>query len=137
MTRLDDFRQAATPLDRFLHASVGEDRNGNPVTVLSTFARLGLDPWEEATGLSKRAPESARLRLGGLLARVRDVAGAGSGTSVQRLLDLLPQKASAHPQRGGAPSAHSNGFGLGEILAIIALLLVMYSLFFGPGGSGG
>ena len=137
MSRLDDFRQAATPVDRFLHASVGEDRNGNPVTVLSTFARLGLDPWKEARGLSRQPPESARLRLGGLLARFPDVAGAGSGASVQRLLDLLPQEASPHLQRGGAPSLLAHGFGLGEILAIIALLLVMYSLFFGPGGSGG
>ncbi len=30
--------------ERFLHASVGEDRNGYFVTVLSALARLGLDP---------------------------------------------------------------------------------------------
>ncbi|MDQ7777856.1 MAG: hypothetical protein Q4615_19290 [Paracoccus aminovorans] len=37
--------------DRFLHASVGEDRNGYAVTILSTLARLGLDPWKETAEL--------------------------------------------------------------------------------------
>jgi hypothetical protein len=137
MTRLDDFRQAATPLDRFLFATVGVDGNGNAVTVLSAFARLGLDPRKEATDLAKQAPATARLHLRDLLARLGDVAGAGSEASVQLLLDLLPQKASPHPKHGGASSLATYGFGLGEILAIIALILVVYSLYSGPGGSGG
>jgi len=37
--------------DRFLYASVGEDRNGYVVRVLSTLARLGLDPSKETAEL--------------------------------------------------------------------------------------
>jgi hypothetical protein len=36
--------------DDFLFASMGEDRNGLPLSVLSALARLDVDPWEEATG---------------------------------------------------------------------------------------
>lgn len=136
MNRMDDFREVATPLDRFLHATIGEDRNGNPVTVLSAFARLGLDPREEASDLSKRPRENARVRLGELMVRLPDVVGAGSGSSVQRLLDLLPRKASPRLQ-GDASPLPRHRLGLGEVLAIIALLLWMYSLLLGAGGSGG
>jgi hypothetical protein len=137
VTRLDDLRQTATPLDRFLHASVGDDGNGNPVTVLSAFARLGLDPWEEAADLSRLTQEKARLRLGGRLARFRDVAASGSGPTVQRLLDLLPPPAS-HPARVGVTSASTVGsLGFAPILAIVsALLLLVQAVFRTSGGSG-
>jgi hypothetical protein len=36
--------------DNFLYASIGADRNGMPLSVLSALARLDLDPWEEASG---------------------------------------------------------------------------------------
>jgi hypothetical protein len=134
MTRMDDFRQTATPLDRFLHASVGEDRNGNPVTVLSTFARLGLDPWEEASDLSRLTQQDARLRLGGRLARFRDVAASESGATVQRLLDLLPP--ASHPGKGGATSASiTTPLGLGPILAIVSVVfLILQALLWNSGG---
>jgi hypothetical protein len=139
MSRMDDLRQAATPLDRFLHASVGDDRKGNPVTVLSTFARLGLDPWDEASDLSNLPREGARLRLGGLLARFRDVAvpGDGSATTTQRLIDLLPQN-SAHPARGTVLSVlPAQALGLPQILSIIAVFVVLLRTFFvDSGGSG-
>lgn len=137
MSRMDDLRQTATPLDRFLHASVGEDRNGNAVSVLSTFARLGLDPWEEATDLSRLPRETARRRLGDLLANFRDVAASGSGSTVQRLLDLLP-RAGTTPASNGAPSATAVRFaGLGPILAVLSLLfLLVQAVFRYTGGSG-
>jgi hypothetical protein len=50
--------------ERFLYASVGEDRNGYVVTVLSAFARLGLDPWAESADLAKLGRDAARARVG-------------------------------------------------------------------------
>ena len=44
MPTMDDMLLGETPLDPVLYATVGEDRNGNLVTVLSTLARLGLEP---------------------------------------------------------------------------------------------
>lgn len=51
--------------ERFLYASVGEDRNGHVVTVLSTLARLGLDPWKETAHLVALGRDAARDRLVG------------------------------------------------------------------------
>jgi hypothetical protein len=59
--------------ERFLYASVGEDRNGYVVTVLSALARLGLDPWTETAELVTLGRDAAQTRLGTLLARFRDV----------------------------------------------------------------
>ena len=125
MSRMDGLRQTATPLDRFLHASVGEDRNGNTVSVLSTFARLGLDPWEEATDLSQLPRETARRRLGDLLANFRDVAASGSGSTVQRLLDLLPRTGKPPASEGALSAAAVPFAGLGPILAVLSVLFLL------------
>ena len=79
--------------DRFLHASVGEDRNGYAVTVLSTLARLGLDPWKETAELVMLGHAAAQARLGTLLARFRDVPALASdhGWVARDLSQLLPE----------------------------------------------
>jgi hypothetical protein len=53
--------------DRFLYASVGEDNNGMPLTVLSALARVDVDPWEEASKLTQLPQESAVTHLASLL----------------------------------------------------------------------
>lgn len=79
--------------ERFLYASVGEDRNGYVVTVLSTLARLGLDPWKETAELVTLGHDAARARLGTLLARFRDVPTLASdhGRVARDLSHLLPE----------------------------------------------
>jgi hypothetical protein len=53
--------------DEFLGASIGEDRNGTGLSVLSAFARLNVDPWEEATSLSQMPRGAAVVRLNALI----------------------------------------------------------------------
>jgi hypothetical protein len=53
--------------DEFLGASIGEDRNGTGLSVLSAFARLNVDPWEEATSLSRMPRKAAIVRLNALI----------------------------------------------------------------------
>ena len=79
--------------EQFLHASVGEDRNGYVVTVLSTLARLGLDPWKEAADLVALRRDAAQARLGTQLARFRDVPALASdyGRVARDLSQLLPE----------------------------------------------
>ncbi len=50
--------------ERFLYATVGQDRNGYAVTVLSTLARLGLDPWNETAELVALGREAAARASG-------------------------------------------------------------------------
>lgn len=49
MAHLPDL--SPSELDDFLHADIGPEPNGMPLTVLSLLARSGLDPWDEARRL--------------------------------------------------------------------------------------
>ena len=64
---------AITPLlgrefDDFLFASIGEDRNGTALSVLSALARLDVDPWQETASLARMPRERATERLAALIA---------------------------------------------------------------------
>src|SRR5208283_4791118 len=39
--------------ESFIFASIGEDGNGTPLSVLSGLARLNIDPWLEAAELGR------------------------------------------------------------------------------------
>ncbi|WP_339951205.1 hypothetical protein [uncultured Albimonas sp.] len=124
--------------ERFLYAPVGEDRNGTVVTVLSTLARLGLDPWSEAAELALLPPEGARARLETLLARFRDVPALESdrGRVARDLSTLLPQ--SPRPQatrRAGASTTDGRPGASAGIWAALAIVLVLLQMVM-VGGSG-
>jgi hypothetical protein len=80
--------------DDFLFASVGEDRNGKPLSVLSALARSDVDPWQEATELMQLPREPATQRLTALIAALPDEpwADLAPGTIAARLIALLPRR---------------------------------------------
>jgi hypothetical protein len=122
--------------DRFLYASVGEDRNGYVVTVLSTLARLGLDPWKETAELVPLGRDAARTRLGLLLSDFRDVPALGSdhGKVARELSLLLPVQSL---NQSGARSAPGRPTSTGDVWTILAIALVLLQmLFVGVAGSG-
>ena len=124
--------------DRFLHASVGEDRNGYVVTVLSTLARLGLDPWKETAELVTLGRDAARARLGTLLARFRDVpALASDHDKVARdLSKLLPEgRASGSLKHAASTVADGRPGASGAIWAVLGIVFVLFQMFI-LGGSG-
>ena len=67
-------RQSIRPLrrdlDQFLFANVGEEIDGIPLSVVSALARLGLDPWEEASRLSALGDREAAEQLARLIAEL-------------------------------------------------------------------
>ena len=139
MTRMDGYRQSGTPFDTFLYASVGEDRNGNVVTVLSTLARLGVDPWSEAADLSDLTRDDARTRLGTLLTRFNDVPALvrEHGPITARLLDLLPKTSGQQAVEATVLSVPAIASRMGPILAILMLVFWLVQTFFlGTDGSG-
>lgn len=99
-------------LEHFLQATVGEDRNGHAVTVLSTLARLELDPWLEAKGLAEMGREAASARLGLLLSKFHDVPDLGHdhASVAWDLTLLLPQSPPAKSLSG--PGLKSVGAGV-------------------------
>jgi hypothetical protein len=124
--------------ERFLHASVGEDRNGYDVTVLSTLARLNLDPWEEAAELAALGRDAAASRLGLLLSRFRDVPALehDHGPVARELAGLLPRTAARAANAGGAATMRIP-VSSGMIWAVLAVLVILMQMMFaGAPGSG-
>ncbi len=129
---------ALTPLlgrefDNFLFASIGEDRNGTTLSVLSALARLDVDPWLETTSLAHMPRERATERLAAVITAVRtDLATSlAAETIAARLIVLLPQAA---PFNVPAPEAllkiapiRPSRFFMA--LSVLVLLLVGYFIF--------
>ena len=69
-------RHAYAPMlpefDPFLFASVGEEIDGVPLSVLSALTRLDLDPRDEAARLSHLTKETAAEQLASMIARLSD-----------------------------------------------------------------
>ncbi|OSP53783.1 hypothetical protein [Pseudoruegeria sp. SK021] len=79
--------------DPFLCAPIGEDHRGSSVTVLSMLSRLGVDPWNEASALSRLPRGAATQRLKALMARFTDVSIPVSDRDriVEKILTFLPR----------------------------------------------
>jgi len=79
--------------DAFLFASVGEDKSGVELTVLSALTRLGFDPWQEAARLSELPRETAARTLASAFALLPegDWKIAHVATVAARLVDCLPR----------------------------------------------
>ncbi len=79
--------------DKFLCASIGEDRNGTMLSVLSALARLDVDPWQEAAKLARMPREAATDRLTALIAALPDALAAdvSAKTIAADLIALLPR----------------------------------------------
>ena len=59
MTLRGSFRPLRPDLDRFLFATVEDEIDGIPLSVISALTRLGLDPWQEAGRLSSLSNREA------------------------------------------------------------------------------
>src|SRR5690348_1769688 len=94
-------RHAYAPMvpefDPFLFASVGEEVDGVPLSVLSALTRLGLDPREEAARLSHLTKEVAANQLAGMIARLSGQRWTLSDARriAVRLIERLPTSTNA------------------------------------------
>jgi len=85
--------------DVFLFAPVGDDLNGMQLSVLSAFARLDVDPWQEATSLARLPRVDAKDRLISLLAALptEPTTYREAATIATRLITLLPRETGSIP----------------------------------------
>ncbi|NDR57033.1 hypothetical protein [Aliiruegeria sabulilitoris] len=133
MSGVEHLQPDGTDFDRFLYATVGEDRNGSAVTVVSALARLGLDPWIEAAKLASLGREAACERLGRSLSGFKDVPtlalehAAVAATLTALLPDRLSRRATklAKPAMPKGPSIRGRW-----ILAILIVFLVVARFYF-------
>ena len=117
--------------DEFLSARIGEEHNGTTLSVLSALARLDVDPWREATSLSRMPRQAAAERLTALIdALPHDPAGAiPFQTSAADLVALLP--------KGKPPNVQASDYAFlatglpqqGIVLAICAFAMMMLTVF--------
>jgi len=86
-----------TDFDAFLRAPIGEGQNGILLSVLSAFARLGIDPWQEAARLSELPRPTAIERLASLITALPDEPSIQRDSSIHavRLMALLERSAPA------------------------------------------
>jgi hypothetical protein len=123
-------RRGAEQLDQrlgaFLYADVGEDARGASVTVLSMLARLGVDPWREASALAGMPAGDAQGRLCGLLARFTDVPCLRPACAdvASRLVAFLPREP---VEDGSSAMAATPRIGTGAVWALG--LLLAYTLY--------
>lgn len=126
-------------LERFLYASIGEDREGHGETVLSTLARLNLDPWEEAAALAYLDRKAAYSRLGLLLSRFRNVPALGRdhGSVARDLIFRLPQRPPRASRADGSSEEIRKMSPAGAIWTIAAIpLFVVQVMSVFTSGSG-
>jgi hypothetical protein len=126
----DGAAQLDQRLGPFLYADVGEDSRGSSVTVLSMLARLGVDPWREASDLARMPAADAQGRLCALLARFSDVPCIRPACAdlAARLVAVLPREL----HKDGPPALAVTpriGFGTFWVLG----MLLAYALYLSLG----
>ncbi|MGO9361207.1 MAG: hypothetical protein ACLP1D_26620 [Xanthobacteraceae bacterium] len=107
MTYAGSSSTLGSEFDSFLFASIGEDSNGMPVSVLSGLARSNLDPWQEAAQLSALPGPTAVERLTALIGALPGKAWthAEAQAVATRLIALLPHALAAHAGSGRPPQS--------------------------------
>lgn len=92
MTLRPEYALGHSPYNDFLFASVGEEKTGQQLTVLTALARLGFDPWQEAARLSKLPQEVATRVFAVTIAALPegDWKSSDSEAIAARLVNCLP-----------------------------------------------
>jgi hypothetical protein len=93
----------------FLFATIGEQRNETPLSVLSALTRLDIDPWQEAARLSELPKDQAAQIMRSALAALPGGrwTASESSTIAARLVELLPQRKAGADENVGRQIALS------------------------------
>jgi hypothetical protein len=124
MARARSVLTTESEFDTFLYASIGVESDGTFPSVLSTLARLNLDPWDEAARLGRLPREAASRFLANLISTQPGAAVAGVDSQIQaeRLTALLPSHA--------AGTRHPNSVGMvGDLLGDRSRL-IRYAIYY-------
>ena len=127
--------------DSFLFASVGDEVDGVPLSVLSALSRLDLDPRDEAARLSALTKGVAADQLAKMIARLSDRRWTLLETRriADRLIERLPTSPAAKSERfetgaEPAPGSSQSSFLIYLALAIDLVVGLFASGFLSAGG---
>jgi hypothetical protein len=124
MPDTDAFALPNSGLNAFLFAEVGIEQNGSSLTLLSTLARLGKDPWAQAAEWA-RMPKAAMLDgLTQSIARMPlgPIGLADARVTAGRLAMLLPRQAGPAGQTAARTVA---GMKMPEWVPVIIFCVVI------------
>jgi hypothetical protein len=118
-----EFSLLKPEFNEFLFATVGEDRVGMSLSVLSAFTRLGVEPWLEAARLSDLPKNFAIATLSGMIARLSDGRWERSETRgiAARLVEFLPRRDSV----AGAGPAKADAIKMAPVPAVWLLVVAL------------
>jgi len=122
--------------DAFLFASVGEEVDGVPLSVLSALSRLDLDPRDEAARLAHLTKEAAAEQLARMIARLseRRWSVAEGRRIAGGLIERLPMASAAGKAgRAAAGARPTTGFAASSYLIYLALVLAILVGFIATG----
>jgi len=126
--------------DGFLYAPIGEDRNGEPLSVLSALARENVDPWEEAAMLARLPDKAAIAKLAAVIAALPSGPGSGADpkATAARLIALLPRRGAIKvtPQTGlpAAMSARRRPYAAYVLMFVVVIVALQLILVFKNSG---
>jgi hypothetical protein len=84
--------------DVFLFTSLGDDRNGTPLTLASLLGRMNLDPWHEAATLASLPADVAAQRLASLIEAIKQSESVSLAAHLITLLPDQPKPAAPPPE---------------------------------------
>jgi hypothetical protein len=123
------YRPFRPDLDRFLYAAVGEERGGAPLSLVSAFVRLDLDPWHEASRLASLEKPEAGAQLAEMILRLPEMSSPlpEARRIADDLIELLPGRAEL---REAAHGSRAKGVTIapGKAFLLAGLLLVALAL---------
>jgi len=133
MTRAALEPRIGREFDPFLFASIGEDRHGQMLSVISALGRSGLDPWQETIGLARMPQDLATARLSRLIAALpgEPVSGRPLDAIAGELVALLPRsdKFAPPPDATSAADVVPPNVRFGLALSVLALAMTLSLLF--------
>ncbi|MGC8519980.1 MAG: hypothetical protein ACP5P4_15905 [Steroidobacteraceae bacterium] len=115
----------------FLFATIREDPEDTPLTVLSVLARRDVDPWEEAERLAQLPREVATGALAGWIAALpnRSHAPRDGGAIAAHLVTLLPPYRARKTAVPGHPlGARQERIGRERVITQALLYLMFIAL---------
>ncbi|TAJ84620.1 hypothetical protein [Reyranella sp.] len=136
MTLRPEYTLGHSPYNAFLFATVGEEKEGVPLSVFSALTRLGYDPWREAARLASLPQETAARAFAVTIAMLPegDWNAADVETMAARLVGWLPVSGATpaipvlrkNDKKQTKGTAMNGGSGLGMLLACGILVVAVF-----------
>ena len=126
MTTTDASALQQSDLNKFLFADIGTESNGMTLSVVSLFARLGGDPWQEAGRLAELPKPEATARLARAIADLPTGPWQLPDAAViaARLTGLLPTRP-ARREHGAAGFLHRGRPSIQTAVAAVCVALAI------------